>query len=493
MKKQISKMIALVIILSMLMTFMPFNMVKAANPTNPKFTLTSTQGKAGDTVTVEVKLNEDTIFEDLTLAVDYDTTKLAVESEDNVILGNNVSGLFGGKSIAREGRVEYQAIDAQGEDTFTIKSGTVLTIKFKILEKAEGTTELSLKYDTTYTKLATSTVKVIVPITGVTLNKTSVELNKGETENISCTISPENTTDSKEMIWKTSNANVATISNGVIKAVGVGNATITVTVGGKTASCNVIVKNPMTGIELSQTEVSLAKGQTRTLKVKYIPQDTTDLKNVTWKSSDNSIATVENGKITALKAGTAKVTAQVGDYVAEATITVVEYPLEGIKAIVDKHEIGINETVKINILTNPENTTDELNVKFISSNENIAKVDENGVITGISEGNASITIIANEKYSQALTIKVINEVVEENNPNEEEKPENSNETDQTDETIDKVEENKTENEVNKQETEVKEETTVLPKTADIAIGAVILVMVISAGIAIFTFKNRKNK
>ena len=493
MKKQILRSILLLVILAMVASLIPFNSVEAANPTSPKFTLSSAEGTAGSTVTVEVKLNEDTVFEDLTLAVDYDSTKLAVESEDDVILGDNVSDLFGGKSIARAGRVEFQAIDANGEDTFTIKAGKVLTINFKILEGAQGTQALSLKYDTTYTELTTSTIKVIVPITGITLNKTAVELNKGEKETLSATISPENTTENKTITWTSSDNGVATVTDGVITAVGTGTATITATVGDKSANCTVTVKSPMTGIELSQTQVSLVKGQTKTLELKYIPEDTTDSKNVTWQSSDSSVVTVENGVLKALKAGNAKITATVGNYTAEANVTVIEYPLEGIALLADKYEISINETTKINVITNPENTTDELNLKFISSNEKVAIVDENGVVTGISAGNASITVIANEEYSASVTITVTPEMIEENDPNTEETPETPGDvTGGNNEEEQPTENENTENEEIPAEENTQEETTsVLPKTADIAIGTVLVVMVIAAGVAIFAFKKNK--
>ena len=81
-----------------------------------------------------------------------------------------------------------------------------------------------------------------IPITSISLNKTSGTKYIGETENLVVTYNPSNTTDNKSITWTTSNSKVATINNGVVKAVGVGNAVITAKVMNKTATYNITVK-----------------------------------------------------------------------------------------------------------------------------------------------------------------------------------------------------------------------------------------------------------
>ena len=81
-----------------------------------------------------------------------------------------------------------------------------------------------------------------IPITSISLNKTSSTKYIGETENLVVSYNPSNTTDNKSIIWTTSNSKVATINNGVVKAVGVGNAVITAKVMNKTATYNITVK-----------------------------------------------------------------------------------------------------------------------------------------------------------------------------------------------------------------------------------------------------------
>ncbi|MCH5190830.1 MAG: Ig-like domain-containing protein [Oscillospiraceae bacterium] len=81
-------------------------------------------------------------------------------------------------------------------------------------------------------------------------------------------------------------------------------------------------KIPLKGISLSATSLSMYKGDSQTLNVTYNPSNTTDSKTVTWTTSDKSVATVSNGKVTAVGKGTATITAQVGSFTATCKVTV---------------------------------------------------------------------------------------------------------------------------------------------------------------------------
>ena len=82
---------------------------------------------------------------------------------------------------------------------------------------------------------------VVVDVTSVTLSETSLSLEVGKSSTLTATVSPSNATD-KTVIWESSDASVATVDNGVVKAVKAGAATITATAGGKSATCTVKVK-----------------------------------------------------------------------------------------------------------------------------------------------------------------------------------------------------------------------------------------------------------
>ena len=176
---------------------------------------------------------------------------------------------------------------------------------------------------------ATCTVTVnaaaTVHVTGVSLDKTSLELTEGDTETLTATVEPSDATN-KNVTWSTSDASIATVTDGVVTAVAPGTATITVTTenGNKTATCAVTVTAatvPVTGVTLNKTSTSLYVGDTETLTATVAPDNATD-KTVTWTSSNPSVATVENGVVTAVSAGTATITVTTDDGTKTATCTV---------------------------------------------------------------------------------------------------------------------------------------------------------------------------
>ena len=246
-----------------------------------------------------------------------------------------------------------------------------------------------------------------VSLVGISLNKTSVTLNKGATDNLTVSYNPTNTTDSKAVIWSSGNTSVAKVDqNGKITAVNKGTTTITAKVGSKTASCNVTVKVPLTGISLNKTTLALNRGVTETLTVNYNPSDTTDSKTVTWSSGNTSVAKVDqNGKITAVNKGTTTITAKVGSKTASCNVTV-KVPLTGIS--LNKTTLalnrGVTETLTVNY--NPSDTTDSKTVTWSSENTSVAKVDQNGKITAVDVGTTNILAkVGSKTASCSVTVK----------------------------------------------------------------------------------------
>ncbi len=172
-----------------------------------------------------------------------------------------------------------------------------------------------------------------VAVEGVTLNKSETTLVVGGEETLTATVTPDNAAD-KSVTWESSDPTVATVENGKITALKAGTTTITVktTDGEFTATCTVTV-NPapvaVTGVTLNKDETTLTVGGEETLTATVAPDNATD-KSVTWESSDPTVATVENGKITALKAGTTTITVKTadGEFTATCVVTVEEEPGE---------------------------------------------------------------------------------------------------------------------------------------------------------------------
>ena len=162
----------------------------------------------------------------------------------------------------------------------------------------------------------TITSNKTVKVTTATLNKSKDTLTVGNTDRLTLAVAPSNATN-KSVTWTSSNKKVATVVNGIIKAVSAGTAKITATTvdGKKTASCTVTVNAvvKVTSVKLNKTADSLKVGDKDTLTATINPSNAAN-KNVTWKSSNVSVVKVDNtGKITAVSKGSAKITVTTAD------------------------------------------------------------------------------------------------------------------------------------------------------------------------------------
>ena len=171
-------------------------------------------------------------------------------------------------------------------------------------------------------------IYAFIPVASVTLDPTEMTIEKGKTANLTATILPKNASNQR-VNWAFSEKGIVFVSGdniGTRTVAGVteGTTTITATVDGKTASCEVTVTPkaiPVESITLNKTELSLVKGTTETLTATVLPTTATD-KTVTWESSDTAVATVKDGIVTAVAAGNATITAKAGEKTATCAVTV---------------------------------------------------------------------------------------------------------------------------------------------------------------------------
>lgn len=172
------------------------------------------------------------------------------------------------------------------------------------------------------------TVAVKVSPKTVKVNKTSLSVTAGKTATLTATVSPSDSTD-KTVKWKSSNIKIATVdSKGKITGKAKGTATITATVkGAKEVKIKVSVTAPVAAksVKINKTSATLMKGKTITLSATVSPSNTTN-KSVKWKSSNTKVATVNSsGKVTAVGAGTAKITAATTNGKTSTTTITVPY------------------------------------------------------------------------------------------------------------------------------------------------------------------------
>ncbi len=239
-----------------------------------------------------------------------------------------------------------------------------------------------------------------IPVTNISLDKTSVALEIGDTQTLTATITPSNATD-KTVTWTSSNPSVASVSNGVITAKAVGTATITVktTDGSKTATCTVTVKTPtvsVAGISLNKSAATLEIDETVTLLETLTPSNATN-KNVTWTSSDNSVATVSNGTVTAVGEGTAIITVRTvdGNKTATCTVTVTKPEAE---------EPDLNTKAAVTLSSETGRAGDKVSV--IVSLETDELINTIG-ISGITYDKSVLTFDSFTQYDEVKDISVL--------------------------------------------------------------------------------------
>jgi len=175
---------------------------------------------------------------------------------------------------------------------------------------------------------ATCNITVIRLIASITLSETEIEMSAGEYRILTAAVVPNNATTTT-LIWSSSNESVARVENGIVMAIADGEATITASANDGSdvsASCNVIVRTLVTEIILSENNISLKEGEFKEITATVFPDNAT-VSEVTWDSSDESVATVQNGLILAHKLGSAVIRVEATDgsgVYAECTVYVTD-------------------------------------------------------------------------------------------------------------------------------------------------------------------------
>lgn len=160
-----------------------------------------------------------------------------------------------------------------------------------------------------------------IPATGITLSASALTFNSTEPQTLTATVEPADSTD--PVVWQSSDASIATVISGVVTPVSDGNATITATAGTVSAACAVAVALPTvscTGITLSDSNVDFSHLSAHTLVATVTPDGCTD--PVVWESSNDGVATVSGGVVTAVDNGSCIITAKCGEFTATCAVTV---------------------------------------------------------------------------------------------------------------------------------------------------------------------------
>ena len=165
-------------------------------------------------------------------------------------------------------------------------------------------------------------------------------------------------------------------------------------------------------ITLSLDKTTINKGERIKIKANISPEDAVD-KTLKYSSDNTSVATVSSdGYIQGISSGSAKITAKASNGVT-GTINIKVYsPVTDIITSTDNIVLQIGETYKINATVVPDDA-DNKNILYNTENSGIAKVDEQGIVTGETEGETSINAVSEEgTISKKIKVKVIPQIQE---------------------------------------------------------------------------------
>ena len=223
--------------------------------------------------------------------------------------------------------------------------------------------------------------------------------------------------------WSSSNPSVLTVDqNGLVTAVGIGTATITVTAVGTNVSATTATINVST-IEAQSVTINeggywdtfeLYEGETKQLTATIQPENTTD-KTVTWSSNNTSVATVDqNGLVTAVSTGTATITVTTSNGVSNGTNIQVK-AIEPTSITINENTgeiipLYVGDTYQLSATVLPENAGNKT-VRWSSDDNNIARVSSSGLVKAMGEGYVNITARTNNGLEDYVTFEVIEPVV----------------------------------------------------------------------------------
>ena len=295
--------------------------------------------------------------------------------------------------------------------------------KIEALKEGDATVTITTDSETIVYTVHVDKIDKSVNLVAVKMYTNTLTINQGESYNMVVNIIPNNATNS-DLTWYSSNPDVVKVENGVITGIGAGTCMVTVkSSNGNVDNCLVKVKGSSTGdstitdIILDVNSIVLKNGIEYTLDYKIMPSESPN--NIEWIVGDSEVATVEDGVIKTKKSGSTVVIARSGEIESEVYITVVD-GTEDTPDVIDDGKTVHAETISLNqeiinleigetyllmaeVL--PENTTNK-SVSWLSSNEEIVTIDEDGLVTAIGEGEATITAFAENDIFAFCDVKV---------------------------------------------------------------------------------------
>lgn len=401
----------LLLLLSVILVFGLIGASVAGAAGDPTLAVSTATANPGETATITINVENNPGISACELEVTYDDTKLELTKVEEGAFSGFDYGVVDGKHIITwfyMGSSDFTTNGIFATLTFTVKENATpgdaeVTVSYKdgaIYDRNEDNVDFAI------TPGKVTVNDTTVHVTGVTLDKTSLDMKPGDTATLKATVKPNNATN-KEVTWSSSNEDVATVDqNGKVTAVAKGDATITATAAdNKTATCAVKVTVPVDSVTLSPKTLTLMVGETGNLTAEVLPAEASD-PTVTWSSSKTGVATVSDGTVTAKAVGETTITAKAGGKSDTCTVTVVEKKVPATSIELDKTSLTMKagDSEKVTATLKPDDTTDK--VEWTSSDTSKATVDQDGNITAVAVGTATITAKANDTVSATCAVTI---------------------------------------------------------------------------------------
>ena len=212
----------------------------------------------------------------------------------------------------------------------------------------------------------------------ISLNYSTLELFAGNKASLKVAYTGNTDISDADIIWSSSDTSVATVNAGEVTAISGGTVVITATIGNASAKCTVTVTDSIavSSITLEKQSVRIFEGELFTLEATILPENATN-KNISWSSSEEKIATVdENGTVTGITAGTAVITATASDGTKQASCTVLVTKDKTLEYVADFQSGGgtgeAPEKIRVTggtKITLPENTFEKTGYLFAGWND----------------------------------------------------------------------------------------------------------------------------
>lgn len=266
------------------------------------------------------------------------------------------------------------------------------------------------------TSSKTASVPKTVYASSITATNIPTKINAGDTATLKASVYPSNAED-KEVTWESSDTSVLSVSKtGELTAVGVGTAIITAKTSRGTSKKFTITVNEVVAesISIADNKKEILIENTETLKCKFTPENTTD-KTVEWKSDDENIISITaDGKIIGKAIGRTKITAVHKDYTDSITIEVKPIEADKVEILLPddiemeddiKPRIKKGTSIQLNSLIEPENTTYK-EIEWSVSEEGLATIDKNGVLTAHATGTVIVTATTKCGLTDEIEIEI---------------------------------------------------------------------------------------